>query len=120
MLLNRYYSLDVVAMQVMAGGWVVWEEGKYVSVSRHRFQSVQQNGDSGGLHVTLKGAAQEVVQLIALRPRATAFIHDVGSSSNPHSGEMSTAIGGEIAPEWTVVAMNVTIGSGGTLSLVIQ
>ena len=31
----------------MSGGWVVWEEGKYVSVSRRRFQTVQEDRAAG-------------------------------------------------------------------------
>lgn len=79
---------------------MVWEEGKYVSVSRRRFQSVQADQGGGTLHIVLRGAASEVVRLIALRPGA------VGATGD--------------SQEWTVVSANATVGSGGTVSVVVR
>ncbi len=84
----------------MAAGWVVWEEGKYVSVSRRRFQSVQEDRDAGTLHIVLRGAKSEVVRLTALRP-----------------GAVGSKVDGQ---EWTVVSMNATVGSDGTVSMVLR
>jgi hypothetical protein len=83
---------------VMAAGWVVWEEGKYVSVSRRRFQSVQADRDAGILHIALRGAVSEVIRLTVLRPGGV----------EPY-GE-----------EWTVVSVNATVGSDGTVSVVVR
>ena len=81
--------------EVLPTGWVLWEEDKYVSLSRARFQSVA--ALAAGLQVVLRGAAGEVVKLVALRPDAA-------------SG----------ATEWTVVAVHATIGSDGLASIDIQ
>ena len=53
--------------EVMANGWVVWEDNKYVSVSRRRFASVSAVGPAG-LRLEVRGAVGEVVGLTALRP----------------------------------------------------
>ena len=84
----------------MAAGWVVWEECKYVSVSRRRFQSVQADRHAGVLHIVLRGAVSEIVKLTVLRPIA------VDSKAD--------------GQEWTVISMNATIGSNGTASVVVR
>ena len=80
--------------QVMENGWVVWEEGKYVSVSRRRFENVDAAGP--GLRVRLRGAVGETVKLVALQPRSA-----------------------EAVAEWTVVRVNAVIGEGGSTAIVL-
>ena len=105
-------DVNIVAKQVMEGGWVVWEDGKYVSVSQRRFLSLKEDREAGSLHVKLRGAAKEVVQLIALRPNAGAFAAR-SERAKPRLEKKAT-------PEWTVLTMNATVGLDGTTSLVVQ
>lgn len=84
----------LVAMhEVMPGGWVVFEEKKYVSLSRRRFKSVREV--EATLVLTLSGAVSEVVELVALRPRG----------------------GGR---EWTVVTVRVVIGDAGLTTVRVR
>ena len=95
--------------EVPAGGWLVWEEGKYVPVSSRRFKHVETTtlggggggggGSGGGLSVTLAGAPGEVVVLTALQPRG-----GLGSD----------------APEWTVHAIRQTVGKAGVVSFLVR
>ena len=88
--------------EVPAGGWLVWEEGKYVPVSSRRFKHVETTtlgGGGGGLSVTLAGAPGEVVVLTALQPRG-----GLGSD----------------APEWTVHAIRQTVGKAGVVSFLVR
>ena len=96
----------VAIHEVPASGWVVWEEDKYVALSRQRFLAVGALGGAGssGLRVELRGAAGEVVKLVALRPGAAA----AGTAAAP------------AAAEWTVVSVHATIGADGTASVAIQ
>eukprot|EP01043_Picozoa_sp_COSAG02_P056000 COSAG02_NODE_6577_length_3484_cov_1.829542_2_plen_344_part_00 len=82
--------------EVFENGWVVWEEGKYVSVSRRRFARVREL--DAGLHLELRGSPGEVVELTALRP------HD----NNVAAGR------------WTVLTDNVTIGAMGFTAIRLQ
>jgi hypothetical protein len=77
----------------------VWEEDKYVSVSRRRFERVAEVG--GKLHVTLIGAPHELVGLMALRPRYES------------GGQKAVAV-------WTVVSVRATISPSGRTTLVIK
>jgi hypothetical protein len=80
---------------------VVFEEGKYVALSRRRFKSVHAHGPSAALVVTLRGAVGEIVKLVALRPRA----------GGP---------GGSGGGEWTVVTAHVAIGAAGLTTVTIR
>jgi hypothetical protein len=55
--------------EVLSNGWVFWEDSKYVSVSRRRFEGVTPRSDS--LRVTVHGAEDEVVRVVALQPTHT-------------------------------------------------
>ena len=102
------FEISCRGRQVLPNGWILWEEGKYVSVSRRRFRSIQSTPT--GLRVTVSGAAGEVVRLVALRPLATA--------TRPRS---STADGGAASMEWTVVSRHVTMSArAGTSSVWIE
>jgi hypothetical protein len=85
--------------EVLPNGWVVWEDGKYVSVSRRRFSLVQ--AVATGLEVTVSGAAAEVVQLVALRPTTAARRDEPGV-------------------EWTVASRHVIVGADGTATVSIE
>jgi hypothetical protein len=75
----------LAAHQVLANGWVVWEENKYVSVARRRLHRLATSADA--LSVTVGGNPGEVVNLVALRPHAQ------------HASK-----------EWTVVTADVVVG----------
>lgn len=75
---------------VRANGWVVWEEGKYVSVSNRRFARVTERPN--GLEVQVRGGAGERAHLVALAPVVAA---------------------GGATKEWTVRTMDVLIGKTG-------
>eukprot|EP01051_Picozoa_sp_SAG22_P009244 SAG22_NODE_757_length_7441_cov_29.224326_3_plen_157_part_00 len=89
--------------KVMPGGWVVWEEGKYVSVSRRRFRSVEEVGGGASLRVTVGGAPGEVVELTALRPTTGGL---AGRRPGPHRGL-----------EWTVHSVKATVGAGAVVTV---
>jgi len=86
--------------EVPASGWLVWEAGKYVSLSRQRFAGVVGAPEAAGLRVALRGAAGEVVKLVALRPGA--------------------AVARGAAEEWTVVEADATIGADGLATVQFQ
>ena len=85
--------------EILPNGWLVWEEGKYVSVSRRRFRAVE-GMVAGLLKVTVGGAAGEIVHLVALRPVA-----------------MQQQPGGT---EWTVVSKDVQVGANGSATVTIR
>ena len=85
--------------EVVAGGWVVWEGGKYAALSSARFKAIEALG-AGGLRVALRGAPGEVVELVALRPEAAAA--------------------GAAPGEWTVVTVDAALGANGEASVDIQ
>ena len=90
---------------VMPNGWVVWEEGKYVSVSRRRFRSVEEVGGGASLRVTVGGAPGEVVELTALRP-TTGGLAGPGLHPGSHRGL-----------EWTVHSVKATVGAGAVVTV---
>jgi hypothetical protein len=84
---------------VMDNGWVVWEDQKYVSVSKRRFASLATFPNS--VEATVAGKPGEVVHLIALRPHGRRNIQRANS-------EQATAGSG-----WTVVTADVLVGANG-------
>ena len=93
--------------EVLSNGWVVWEEGKYVSVSRRRFASIRES--DAGLRVELRGAPSEVVELTALRPQQHHY-------QQWGDGVMAN----ESVSGWTVVSERVTISQSGVAVVELQ
>jgi hypothetical protein len=91
--------------EVLSNGWVVWEEGKYVSVSRRRFASIRES--DAGLRVELRGAPSEVVELTALRPQQQWGDGVMAKSNESVSG-------------WMVVSERVTISQSGVAVVELQ
>ena len=91
--------------EVPASGWVLWEEEKYVALSRARFLAVGASGS--GLRAALRGAPGEVVKLVALRPQAAAAAAAAAADAAGPS-------------EWTVVTAQATLDSTGQGEVVFQ
>ena len=120
--------------EVMANGWVLWEEGKYASVSSQRFERV--DATPAGLSVTVRGPPDEAVELIALRPRARTWSIDVSSDTDGRGSgaarasasgdDSSSRVGGGggggvvVAEEWTVIKVNVRVMNNGLASVDIS
>lgn len=82
---------------VLRNGWVVWEDNKYVSVSKRRFVSLA--APAGSVDATVSGKPGEVVRLVALRPHGDGHAVVRGGKGAASRG-------------WTVVTADVIVGKG--------
>jgi hypothetical protein len=92
---------------VLSNGWVLWEDGKYVSVSKRRFRHMIVSNAS--IALTISGSPGEIVHLVALRPHTPPPHPPSSHASAPHDVPPLSSAPTQ-AEEWTVVRADVLIG----------